>query len=90
MLSIVQSCQNAFMVVLITCKNEEDPIKSEGPRVATGLYVNFSDIPGHLIDPQTMLGSGRNSNSFEHLCMSSLPAKIKKIQSKMKAPDLPL
>ena len=41
MLSIVQSGQNSFMVVLITCKNEEDPIKSEGARVAKRLYVNF-------------------------------------------------
>ena len=49
MLSIVQSGQNSFMVVLMTCKNEEDPIKSEGARVATRLYVNFSDIPGHSI-----------------------------------------
>ena len=23
----------AFMVVLVTCKNEEDPFKNEGPRV---------------------------------------------------------
>ena len=28
------------MVVLGTCKNEEDPIKSEGARVVT-LYINF-------------------------------------------------
>ena len=32
------------MVVLLTFKNEEDPIKNEGMRVATRLYVNFSDI----------------------------------------------
>ena len=25
----------AFMVVLVTCKNEEDPIKNEGTRVVT-------------------------------------------------------
>ena len=25
----------AFMVVLVTCKNEEDPIKNEGSRVLT-------------------------------------------------------
>ena len=25
----------AFMVVLVTCKNEEDPIKNEGARVLT-------------------------------------------------------
>ena len=30
-----------FMVALVTCKNEEDPIKNEGARVATRLYVDF-------------------------------------------------
>ena len=35
---------SAFMIVLITCKNEEDPIKNEGVRVDTRLYVDFSDI----------------------------------------------
>ena len=25
----------AFMVVIVTCKNEEDPIKNEGSRVLT-------------------------------------------------------
>ena len=36
-----------------------------------------------------MAGSGRNSNSFKHLCMSSLPTKMKKIQSKMKVLEWP-
>ena len=31
-----------FMVVLLSYKNEEDPIKNEGPRVLTRLYVVFS------------------------------------------------
>ena len=31
----------AFMVVLVTCKNEEDPIKKEGARVVTTLFINF-------------------------------------------------
>ena len=31
------------MVVLITCKNEEDLIKNEGARVWTTLYIDFSD-----------------------------------------------
>ena len=31
----------AFMVVLVTCKNEEDPIKNEGPRVVTTSFINF-------------------------------------------------
>ena len=31
------------MVVLLTCKNETVPIKNEGARVLTRLYVVFSD-----------------------------------------------
>ena len=30
-----------LMVVLLTCKNEEDPIKNRGARVFTTLYINF-------------------------------------------------
>ena len=29
------------MAVLVTCKNEEDPIKNEGARVVTTLFINF-------------------------------------------------
>ena len=29
------------MVVLVTCKNEEDPIKNEGARVLTSLLFDF-------------------------------------------------
>ena len=36
------------MVVLVTFKNEEDPIKNEGTRVYTTLYINFSDTQGQL------------------------------------------
>ena len=35
-----------FMVVLVTCKNEEDPIKNEGARVFTILYINFQTHKG--------------------------------------------
>ena len=72
-----------FMVVLVTCKNE-DPIKNEGARVFTTLYINFSDAQGH-ITPESMMVSGRNLNSSKLLCMSLLPARMKMIQSKMKA-----
>ena len=34
------------MVVLINYNNEEDLIKNEGDRVATKLYVDFSDAKG--------------------------------------------
>ena len=38
------------MVVLVTGKNEEDPIKNEGAIVFTTLYmyINFSDTQGQL------------------------------------------
>ena len=36
------------MVVLVTCKYEEDPIKNEGARVLTSLCVVFSDTRGQL------------------------------------------
>ena len=35
-------------VVLITCKNEEDLIENEEPRVFTTLYINFSDAQGQV------------------------------------------
>ena len=36
------------MVVSITCKNEEDPIKIEHVRVLTSLNIDFSDTQGQL------------------------------------------
>ena len=36
------------MVVLLTCKNKEDPIKNEGARVFTTLYIKFSDAQGQI------------------------------------------
>ena len=35
-----------IMVVLLTCMNEEDPIKNEGARVLTKLYVLFQMLKG--------------------------------------------
>ena len=36
------------MVVLVTCKSEEDPIKNEDARLLTSLYIDFSDAKGQL------------------------------------------
>ena len=36
------------MVVLATCKNEEDPIENKGTRVVTTLFIDFSDAQGQL------------------------------------------
>ena len=79
------------MHVLNTCKNEEDPIKNEGARVFKGFshYKSmgiFPDPQGQLT-PQSLVRSGRISNSSEMLWMSYLPASMKKIQSKMKAQE---
>ena len=71
------------MDVLVTCKYEEDPIKNEGARVDTTLYSNFSDAQGQ-ITLMSVSVSGRNLNSFKLLCMSSLPARMRMIESKMK------
>ena len=69
------------MVVLVTCKNEEDPIKNEGSEVFTTLYSNFSDGQGQ-ITLELVVVSGRNLNSSKLSCMSSLPARLRMIESK--------
>ena len=51
-----------IMVVLVTCKNEEDPITNEGARVFTTFYFNFSDAQ-RQITLESVVVSGRNSNS---------------------------
>ena len=54
------------MVILVSFKNEEDPIKIEGARVATIQNIDFSNTKGQLT-PQSEVGSGRKSNSSEIL-----------------------
>ena len=71
------------MDVLVTCKYEEDPIKNEGARVDTTLFSNFSDAQGQITLVLVSV-SGRNLNSSKLLCMSSLPEKMRMIDTKMK------
>ena len=71
------------MDVLVTCKYEEDPIKNEGARVDTTLNSNFSDAQGQITLVLVSV-SGRNLNSSKLSCMSSLPARMRLIESKMK------
>ena len=71
------------MDVLVTCKYEEDPIKNKGARVLTTLYSNFSEVQGQ-ITLELVVVSDRNLNSFKLSCMSSLPARMRMIESKMK------
>ena len=56
------------MFVLVTCKNE-DPIKNEGVRVFTTLYIDFSDAQGELT-PQLLDGFSPITNSSVFLWLS--------------------
>ena len=71
------------MVVLVTCKNEGDPVKNEDARVFKTLYINFSDAQGQ-ITLELVVVSGRNLNSSKLSCMLSLPARMRMNESKMK------
>ena len=71
------------MDVIVTCKYEEYPIKNEGARVDTTLYSNSSEAQGQITLVLVSV-SGRNLNSSKLSCMSSLPARMSMIDSKMK------
>ena len=75
------------MAILVPSKYE-DPIKIEGARVATTQNNDFSNTQGQLT-PQSEAEPSRNSNSPEMLLLSLLPARMKKIQSKMKLLEWP-
>ena len=49
-----------IIAFLVACKNEEDPIKNEGARVVTTLFINFSEAQGQLT-PKSVMESCRNS-----------------------------
>ena len=71
------------MGVLVACKNE-DPIKNEGARVVTTLFIVFSHAQGQLT-LKSVMESCRNSNPLKLLRLNLLPARMKKIHWKMKA-----
>ena len=72
------------MGFLVAFNNEEDPIKNEGARVVTTLFIDFSDAQGQL-PPRSVMESCRKSNSSElSWLLVLLPARMKKIHIKMK------
>ena len=71
------------MGVLVACKNEEDPIKNQGARVVTALFIDFSHAQGQLT-PKSVMESCGNSNPSKLLWLTLVPARMKKIQWKMK------
>ena len=50
------------MGLLVAFKNDEDPIKNEGARLVTTLFINFSDPQGQLT-PKSVMESCHNSSS---------------------------
>ena len=73
-----------FIVVLVTCKNEDNPSKNEGARVVTKLSIDFSDAQGQLT-PKSVMESRQISNSSKLLWLVLLSARMKKIHLKMTA-----
>ena len=71
---------------LVTSNFFDDSIKNERAGMET-LFCHCKSM-GNILDaqwqltPKSVVRSGRNSNSYEILCMSSLPASIKRIGSK--------
>ena len=65
----------------VVIKNEDDQIKTEGVRVVTTLFIDFSDSQGQLT-PKSVMESSRNSNSSKLLWMILLPARMKRINLK--------
>ena len=66
------------LTVLITCKFDEDQIKTEGVSVETlvscKIFVNQGQVT-----LKCMVPSGLKSNTFEILCLSWLPASLTRI-----------
>ena len=71
------------MGLLVACKNEEDPIKNEGARVVTTLFINISDAQGQLT-PKSVMESCRNSNPSKLLMVGLVICKNEEDDPKMK------
>ena len=50
-----------IVVILVTCKNEEDPLKNKDARVTSTQNIDFSNTPGQ-ITLQSEVRSGQMSN----------------------------
>ena len=70
-----------FMVVLVICMNEEDPIKNEGARVVTTLFIDFSDAQGQLT-PKSVMESCQNSKLIQAFMVGLVTCKNEEDPSK--------
>ena len=84
----------AFKHVIVTCKNKLEKIQSkmkalQWPHHYIKSMGIFRDVQGSVVAPQSVVETGRISNSSETLWLSSSPAIMQKIQSKLKALEWP-
>ena len=74
-----------YIVVLVTCKNEEDPIKNQSTRELTSQKLDFfrrsraanSEVSGGILPKSELIQA--------LLLLSLLPVRMEKIQSKIQA-----
>ena len=59
---------------LVVCKNEEEPIKNEGARVVTTLFIKFSDAQGQLT-PKSVMESCRKFKLIQALIVVLIVCK---------------
>ena len=79
----ISNSSEMLWMSLLPASMKKKTIKNEGARVDTTLYSNFSDAQGQKTLVLVSV-SGRNLNSSKLSCMSSLPARMRMIDSKMK------
>ena len=70
------------MGVLVARKKDKDPIKNEGARAVTTLFIDFSHAQGQLT-PKSVMESCRNSNPSKLSWLTLLLSRMKKIHWKM-------
>ena len=82
----------AFMVVLVTCKNEEALFKNEGAESSQHFshYKSIGIFPDaqRQLTLKTLVQFCGISKSFKMLLLCTLPARIKKIQSKIEGANV--
>ena len=70
------------MYVLVTYKNKKDQMKNEHAGVVK--TIQFISDAQEQLTLSLVVSCGRKSNSFKLLCLSLLPARMRKIHSKIK------
>ena len=78
------------MLVLITCKFDGNPIKELGrSRIHNIISIWETIVAQGQVTQKQIVQSGPKSNPAKILHLSSLTARLKKIQSKMKVLSCP-